>query len=129
MAKLTELLLSLLLFSGLAFGMEESNDVQLLDACRRGNVQAVCMLIKEGAHIDTQDRTGKTPLHVAAELGFEAVVDLLIKARAQVNVRDTDGCTPLYYAAWRGNIKCVEILIKAGANIHKKKRRGARLWR
>ena len=81
MAKLTELLLSLLLFSGLAFGMEESNDVQLLDACRRGNVQAVCVLIKEGANVDTQDRTGKTPLHMAAERGWTTVVEVLVQNR------------------------------------------------
>lgn len=35
-------------------------------------------LVEYGADVDAQDATGNTPLHIAAQLGFEPVVVFLL---------------------------------------------------
>lgn len=48
------------------------------------------------------DQNGRAALHLAAELGHEAVVDLLLESNAFVNVRNKNGMTPLHLACKMG---------------------------
>jgi ankyrin repeat protein len=59
-----------------------------------------------------------TPLTVAAEDGFEAVVRVLLKRGADPNLEDKAGLTPLMYAAApidRGNTEILKALLASGA--------------
>lgn len=46
----------------------------------------------------TQDERGRTPLHVASEIGHEDMVELLLGFAAQSNLVDSDQNTPLHFA-------------------------------
>ncbi|HML19622.1 MAG TPA: ankyrin repeat domain-containing protein [Candidatus Dependentiae bacterium] len=67
------------------------------------------LLINHGANKDIRDRSGATPLHVAARYGKIASVNILIEAGALIT-RDVYGCTPLHYAAQNGRKVIVRIL-------------------
>ncbi len=57
------------------------------------------MLIEERADIEAKDDEGRTPLHLAAEKGHEAVAQLLVDKHANIEAMDIDGRTPLHCAA------------------------------
>ena len=55
-------------------------------------------LLKNGANIDDADRSGRTPLMVAAKLGRAGFAKLLVDNGANVYAKDERGNTPLEYA-------------------------------
>lgn len=48
-------------------------------------------LLSLGALPDVQDKRGRTPVILAAELGHDAMLDLLAKNRADMNLLDEEG--------------------------------------
>ena len=64
------------------------------------------------------NRTGKTPLIGAAQLGDSDAVWLLLAAGANPNKPDRKGGTPLMFAAQAGHQEIVRQLATAGANPH-----------
>lgn len=76
----------------------------------------VLFLISGGASTDLPDKSGITPLHIAAELGNAQICIHLIKeGRAEVNAKDQHGATPLHYAAYQGHWHIAEVLLSFGA--------------
>lgn len=75
-------------------------------------------LLDGGANVDTSTANrGLTPLHIAAERGFEAMVALLLNAGASPHVRSNSGSTPLYRAARGGSVPILCQLHDAGSEI------------
>lgn len=66
------------------------------------------------------DKTGRTPLHVAAEMGYEEIVAYLIDQGADVNSLGHWSCgtTPLHLAAKAGHEGVVRRLLSAGATVY-----------
>jgi hypothetical protein len=58
-------------------------------------------LLKNGAHIDAVDRTGRTPLMHAAETLNKRTIELLLENGANINAVDKDGKTALMIARGR----------------------------
>ena len=52
-----------------------------------------------GASMNPRDHRKRTPLHVAAEVGEEDLIELLLDKKADSNIADLDGNTPLDLAA------------------------------
>ena len=76
----------------------------------------VLFLISGGASADLPDKSGITPLHVAAELGNTQICIHLIKeGKARVNALDQHGATPLHYAVYQGHWQVAEVLLSLGA--------------
>jgi ankyrin repeat protein len=48
-----------------------------------GHEAVVKLLLEKGAELETKDKSGQTPLSLAAENGREAVVKLLLEKGAQ----------------------------------------------
>lgn len=78
--------------------------------------EAVKLLIKAGADINTQDIIGYSALMRATENNHFEVISILLKAGADVNAKDDEGKTALMFAAkYCENPEVTEILIDAGA--------------
>lgn len=85
-------------------------------AARDLNVEAVRMLIANGADVNARNKKGLTPLHVAVMKGALDVVVELLQNGANVDAQDSDGYTPLHYAVIAKSIKTVQVLLKHKAN-------------
>ncbi|MGC2657592.1 MAG: ankyrin repeat domain-containing protein [Bryobacteraceae bacterium] len=89
----------------------------LEEAIRRGQDDAVGMLLKEGASINARSPLGSTPLYDAALKGDAEIVSDLVSRGADIDARDVNsGTTPLYAAAAFGRKQVVAILLLWGAD-------------
>lgn len=72
---------------------------QLFDAVRSNNLKDVGQALKKGANINVKrGELEETPLHVAAAVGNEEMVEFLIAKGADVNMEDKNGNIPLHVA-------------------------------
>jgi ankyrin repeat protein len=88
---------------------------QLLDAARRGDVDALNALLARPypPRLDAADPvTLRTALMEAAAAGHEAVVEWLLKSQLGSQLKDAEGCTALMLAASRGSVEVVQLLLR-----------------
>jgi len=88
-----------------------SNNIILLDAAARNDVDEVRKLLLSGVDPNQGDDDGLTALHQSCIDDFEDVVRLLIENGADVNAKDTESWTPLHAAATCGHKNICKILI------------------
>jgi ankyrin repeat protein len=86
-------------------------------AVRRGDLGAVDLLLKAGAHASAATRYGATPLHIAAQMGNAALIERLLKAGANAKWAMPDGETALMTAARSGDSDAIKVLVAHGAEI------------
>jgi hypothetical protein len=105
----------------------ERKETPLMVAADKGFKDAAELLLKSGASIDARNKSGWTPLHIAADgekMEHIAVAELLIKHGANVNSKDhgTDGETPLHSACDEADdrIEMVRLLLRSGAEVNAK---------
>ena len=86
-------------------------------------------LLNTGADPNAKDKSGRTPLHYAAEQDAHQTVKVLLDnrrtSRARVNSKDEDGFTPLHYAAEQDAHQTVKVLLAKGAFPNAKDKSGA----
>lgn len=75
-----------------------------------GSVMSCEYLLLNGGRINCQDADGKTPLHLATELGHTAQVCLLLKHHADQHIKDENGVKPLSIAVQEANADIVTLL-------------------
>ena len=63
------------------------------------------------AEINTRDAAGKTPLHVAIELGKTFAIPLLIQHGADINLLTTNGKTPFYLTIRSGRVDVLDFIL------------------
>jgi ankyrin repeat protein len=96
--------------------------VDIHEAAKAGNIEAVKQAIADGADVNAKDFAGATPLHRAAQEGHNEIAELLIAKGADVNAKRSDGgWTPLHFVATK---EIAELLIAAGADVNAKDDRG-----
>ena len=69
-------------------------------------------LKNDDVDVNTQNETGWTPLHYAAEHNYVECVKLLLGVQnIDVNIKNKDGRTPLHISVFLLTIKCVKVLL------------------
>ena len=79
-------------------------------AVKRGNVDAVRILLNAGADCETKTKHGLTPLILASYLGHVELVLLLINRGVNILAIDNNGMTSLHHAVYRNKIAVVDVL-------------------
>ncbi|ACE06604.1 hypothetical protein Aasi_1290 [Candidatus Amoebophilus asiaticus 5a2] len=94
----------------------ENDKLSEEEACRF----AEFLIIKKGASVNIpHQKTGKTPLHIAAAFNKTKLISLLCKSGADLNSRARDGATPLILASYfHGNVPAIILLAKLGADLN-----------
>ena len=93
-------------------------DPELIDAVRRGDVDAVRSLVRQGLDVNGAQGDGLTPLHLAATNGGAEIAEILVYAGANLEARTRNGAhTPLHVASRGGHSGVIEILLGAGADL------------
>lgn len=87
----------------------------------RMSVADVAAALAAGADVNVRDAAGNTPLHLAMELGNEAVPDALIAAGADVHARNDHGDAPIHLAVLkkpRAAPLLIAALARGGADLN-----------
>jgi ankyrin repeat protein len=71
-----------------------------------------------------KDKSGFTPLHIAARNGQKKVVELYLTKGADINEKADDGTTALHQAVSRWHQNVAEVLLNRGADINIKNTQG-----
>lgn len=99
--------------------MENTGETSLHLAARHARADAAKRLLDAGADANSQDNTGRTPLHAAVAADAMGVFQILLRNRAtNLNARMHDGTTPLILTARLAIEGMVEDLITADADIN-----------
>jgi ankyrin repeat protein len=107
-------------------GAGESSALNDAATCR--NVDAVSLILKNGAYIDDRDKKGRTPLLNAALYGAADTASLLLHHGADPNACDEHGNSALYYACEDSNMGVVTVLLADDrTNINARSTRGTPL--
>ncbi|XP_064630486.1 ankyrin-2-like [Lineus longissimus] len=80
--------------------------------------------LSKGGIVDSRDKDGRTPLHVACASGNLSIANILIEAGAKVNAKDRCRWTPLHYAAERNHVEIGETLLANMADINTRDYKG-----
>ena len=90
----------------------------LMKAAVHENIEILQLLIDAHAHINLQDRDGRTALIYAVGNNNVATAQALINRHANVDIPDRNGNAALMYAIVNKNIDLIQALIVAGANVN-----------
>ena len=93
-------------------------EAPVADAAKRGDVEAVRQLLREGADVNAAQGDGMSALHWAAERGSADLTEMLLFAGATIDVVTRIGAyTPLHIASRNGRSQVVSALLAAGADV------------
>ncbi len=94
--------------------------VDIHQAAKDGNIEAVKQAIAASTDVNTKDRYENTPLHIAAKFGHKEIAELLITEGADVAPLDVAGApldmagAPLDVAGGSSDVACASLDV-AGA--------------
>ncbi|RAL37423.1 hypothetical protein DM860_000117 [Cuscuta australis] len=97
-------------------GKQEGEFAQKVNsAAYHGDLHQLKTLIRAGADSNKRDYDGRSPLHLAASRGYEAIALYLIQEGVDLNAQDNFGNTPLLEAIKSGHDRVASLLVKEGA--------------
>ena len=93
------------------------NITALMLASKKGNIDAMNVLLSAGADRTIEDADGDTWIHYANYGNCSKEdIQLIIDRGADVNERNKKNCTALMLASRKGNIDAMNVLLRAGAD-------------
>ncbi len=109
-----------LLIKGPLAEYDEEGLTPLQVAAKENNLQALILLLDNGARPNVNSKSSDTALHYAAENNFtEIVSELIHRDKTIISLKNGKGKSALHLAAERGHEKTIELLIqnKAEPNV------------
>ena len=85
-------------------------------ACKLGNKEALELLLKSGASIETQNAEGLTPIFFAVHKNQHEIFNYLLELGANIHHRECQNRSLFYWAASSGNLEFVKILYEKGCD-------------
>lgn len=114
--------------SRLAAAKDDAGRTPLLLVAREsGSADVARLLLDHRANVDARDRSGDTPLTLAAWRGFAGVADLLIERGATVPATGRAGESLMHSAAGKGLDRLFAALVGKGAALSIRTERGGTL--
>ena len=86
----------------------------ILDAAKYGDIEAAKQFLANGSNVNARNGQNRTPLHMAALIGYKEIVELLITNDADVNAKDNKGKTPMDAANVTNHTEIADLLRKHG---------------
>jgi ankyrin repeat protein len=97
------------------------NSTPLFHAAYNNAVITVKLLLNASPCVNCSNKTGWTPIHIAATEGniqiLELLIDHLKDAKKVINTAEEEGWTPLLIAAQNGFLDVIKLLITNGADV------------
>ena len=98
-------------------GVVRPEQVRLLEAARRGELDVVKRLVEAGENVNPP-AGWRTPLIAAALHSHIAVMEYLLAKGADVNARDRLGRSALWAAVWGDQPAALRLLLSKGADVN-----------
>ncbi len=111
-------LAAVVLLAGCGKKPHQEIGAELRWAAWNGDLGQVQTLIAKGIPVNTQNGTGRTPLHDAACNGHKEVVEILVRCGATIDAMDQKGRTPVTEAMENNRRAVVEYLVGQGAAVN-----------
>jgi len=99
---------------------DKQGNVALHYAVSNENLQAMEVLLQNGANPDVKDEDDLTSLHIAVGQGCWDIAAKLLQVGANPNAKDNEGNTPLHFAAEGNDLKLLRLLEEKEGNIDAK---------
>ena len=115
-ASITEALIKALAGNGINSADKQGRTPLHFAAVSNESPEVARALLRHGANANVRDRSGKTPLWMAANRSDARIVRLLLDAGARVNDPNDDGVTPLLVASEKPDAAVLRFLMEAGAD-------------
>ena len=90
--------------------------LDLMNAVTAKDIDKIKSLIQSGTPVNGRDKSGETPLVIAAKTDRNDIVRTLLEGGADVNLRNGNDETPLMHAALNSQIDNVQTLLDAKAD-------------
>ncbi|XP_018550244.1 ankyrin repeat and EF-hand domain-containing protein 1a isoform X2 [Lates calcarifer] len=99
-------------------------------AVSANNQDLVSFLLSHGAHPNVQDKKGRTPLMLAAEMGNDAIVVLLALSHADLRLQDAEGKGLLFYCIYptKRHARCLQVALKCRADANNVSAQGTHVF-
>jgi ankyrin repeat protein len=109
---------------------ETDKQETFFNAVGRNDIEVVKGYLKTGTDVNQlyyspKHKMQMAPLHLAAILSNEEMIDFLLNNGAEINIKNADGTTPLQYAISKERYQVAKLLIEKGADVNNKGYRGA----
>jgi ankyrin repeat protein len=103
-----------------------SNDLNLIDASRTGDINRVRYLLDHGIDVNQRGRNGGTPLFYAVGNDHVDVAAILISSGASLEAVDERGVTALFANLQneQESLEMLKFLVSKGANVNHRDRNG-----
>ncbi|XP_030851399.1 ankyrin repeat domain-containing protein 36B-like isoform X3 [Strongylocentrotus purpuratus] len=99
-------------------GQDGNGNTCVHEGAMKGFSQSMDVLIKIGkANINTSNKSGETPLHIACLYGQITCARILISAECDINMKNKEGNTPLHIAAGLGKLKIARLLLESQCEV------------
>lgn len=97
----------------------------LMYASQEGHIEAMKLLIANGANVNAMPENKVAPFLSAIYAGKTKAAEILFQSGADVNVQDNSGMSPLLVALQKNDTILINLLLDAGANIYVQNNEGA----